>query len=66
MHVKAHIAQRLLIRPELGYNLAVNARSSLDFSWRKIRTTPDMRESLVSLPSRYSANQYSLVYLLRF
>ena len=50
----------------LGYNLAVNAQSSLDCSWRRIRTTPDLRENLVAVPSRYSAHQYSVVYLLRF
>jgi len=50
----------------LGYNLALNAQSSLDFSWRRIRTTPDLRENLISVPSRYTANQYLLVFLLRF
>lgn len=50
----------------LGYNLGVSAQSSLDFSWRRIRTIPDLRGSLITVPSTYIANQYSVVFLLRF
>ncbi len=50
----------------LGYNLGISAQSSLDFAWRRIRTTPDLRGSLITVPSTYIANQYSLVLLVRF
>ena len=50
----------------LGYNVGIGAQSSLDVSWRRIRTAPDLRGALISVPSTYVANQLSVVYLLRF
>ncbi len=50
----------------LGYNLAINADSSLDFSWRRVRATPDSPGVVSSLYSRYVTNQFAVAYLLRF
>lgn len=50
----------------LGYNLGLNAQSSLDFSWRRIRVWPEQAEQLITIPSSYVTNQFSVAYLLRF
>jgi len=50
----------------VGYNLGLGPRDSIDFSWRHIRSTPGLRPSFVTSPRSYTANQLSLVYLMRF
>jgi hypothetical protein len=50
----------------LGYNMGLNARNSLDFSWRMIESKADERPSFATSPSSYIVNQYSLVYLMAF
>jgi hypothetical protein len=51
----------------VGYNRPLGPRDSIDFSWRHARSTPLSRpEFSVSGPFRYDANQYSIVYLMRF
>ncbi|MEK7863707.1 MAG: autotransporter outer membrane beta-barrel domain-containing protein, partial [Chloroflexota bacterium] len=63
----------------LGYNRPLGARDSIDFSWRHAAATPTARGTF-AVPagpygpagtvtvgkSRYTANQYSLAYLMRF
>ena len=56
----------------LGYNLPLGTRDSLDVSWRRAESTslqPPVAGG-TGLGSngapRYTANQYSLVYLMRF
>ena len=51
----------------LGYNMKIGARGSLDFSWRRARSsveyvTPSWGKATLS----YVTNQYSLAYLVRF
>ena len=50
----------------VGYNMGLGPRDSIDFSWRHIRSTPGLRPSFVTSPRNYTANQLSLVYLMRF
>lgn len=50
----------------LGYNWSIGPRDSLDFAWRRIETTPDARPSFAISPKSYIANQYSIIYLMRF
>ena len=55
----------------LGYNLPLGARDALDFSWRRAEATslqpPVSGTGLgASGTPRYTVNQYSLVYLMRF
>ena len=50
----------------LGYNWVIGARDSLDLAWRRIETTPDSRPSFATSPRSYIANQYSIIYLMRF
>ncbi len=50
----------------LGYNWSIGPRDSLDFAWRRIETTPDARPSFAISPRSYTANQYSIIYLMRF
>ena len=51
----------------VGYNRPLGPRDSIDFSWRHARSTPLSRPDFsVSGPFRYDANQYSIVYLMRF
>ncbi len=53
----------------IGYNYPLGPRDSIDFSWRYARSTPT---SQVNNPlyatgnSTYTANQYSIAYLMRF
>lgn len=49
----------------VGYNLGFGPRHSLDLSWRRAKSTPRM-QSGVSGTSSYTADQYSIVYLIRF
>jgi len=51
----------------LGYNLSFGTRDSLDFSWRRARSTPSARPGFNAAgPFRYEVDQFSIVYLLRF
>lgn len=50
----------------LGYNLGLGERHSVDFSWRRILSTPDFRPDFATSPRSYAVDQYSLVYLMRF
>jgi uncharacterized protein YhjY with autotransporter beta-barrel domain len=48
----------------LGYNRPLGPRDSIDFSYRRVQTTPLTRPE--SGPSSYNVNQYSILYLMRF
>lgn len=50
----------------LGYNLGFGPRHSLDLSWRRAKSTPNFRPAFATSPSGYIADQYSVVYLVRF
>jgi outer membrane autotransporter protein len=51
----------------LGYNLSFGTRDSLDFSWRRARSTPDLRPGFSAPgPWHYIVDQLSVVYLMRF
>ena len=50
----------------LGYNLGLGPRHSLDLSWRRAKSTPGFRPAFATSPSSYIADQYSIVYLIRF
>ncbi|MEO8384629.1 MAG: Ig-like domain-containing protein [Betaproteobacteria bacterium] len=50
----------------LGYNLGLGPRHSLDLSWRRAVSTPSFRPSYATSPTSYVADQYSIVYLIRF
>jgi outer membrane autotransporter protein len=57
----------------LGYNRPLGARDSIDFSWRRAQSTslqPPVAAGItlgggIGTP-RYTTNQYSIVYLMRF
>lgn len=46
----------------LGYNLPLGSRDSIDISWRRIEAEPVTSYE----DTRYTVNQYSLSYLIRF
>jgi hypothetical protein len=46
----------------LGYNLAFGSKESLDLSWRRVKSTPDVAAS----PMQYVDKQYTISYLLAF
>ncbi|MCW5593158.1 MAG: autotransporter outer membrane beta-barrel domain-containing protein, partial [Burkholderiales bacterium] len=48
----------------LGYNWPLGPRDSLDFSYRRVRTTP--LDATGPGPSSYDVNQYAILYLMRF
>lgn len=51
----------------LGYNRGVGPRSSIDFSWKRARSSVNyVAPSLSNAALSYLTNQYSLVYLVRF
>lgn len=50
----------------LGYNLGLGPRHSLDLSWRRAQSTPGYRPAFATSPTSYIADQYSIVYLIRF
>lgn len=50
----------------VGYNISLGPRSGLDFSWRRVESTPDLRPSWATSPKSYVANQLFANYLLRF
>jgi uncharacterized protein YhjY with autotransporter beta-barrel domain/cytochrome c553 len=47
----------------LGYNLAFGAKDSVDLSWRRVKSTPDV---ILASPMQYIDNQYTISYLLAF
>lgn len=49
----------------LGYNLPLGPLDGLDFSWRRVESTPSSVPSYVVKKS-YVDNQFSIVYLVRF
>ncbi len=50
----------------LGYNIGYGPRHSLDISWRRAQSTPNSQPSFVSSRMHYIADQYSIIYLIRF
>lgn len=61
----------------LGYNLPLGPRDAIDFSWRRARSTPTGLPNYALAagyglagtptgPSSYTANQFSVSYLMRF
>ncbi len=50
----------------LGYNMGFGPRHSLDISWRRAQSTPSERPISATGPRSYIADQYSIVYLIRF
>ncbi len=53
----------------LGYNYPLGPRDSIDFSWRYARSTATRQVDPQLYPggnSPYTANQYSIAYLMRF
>ena len=51
----------------LGYNLPLGPRDSLDFSGRRAQSTPTVQPTgIYAGAPRYTANQFSLAYLMRF
>ena len=49
----------------LGYNHGFSPNHALDFSWRRIESTPGQKKNY-STSSGYVVNQFSLVYLMSF
>ncbi|MGZ8251177.1 MAG: autotransporter domain-containing protein [Methylophilaceae bacterium] len=50
----------------LGYNLSIGPTDGLDFSWRRVESTPSSVPDYVPRKKSYVDNQYSIVYLVRF
>jgi hypothetical protein len=50
----------------VGYTMGFGPRHALDLSWRRAQSTPDIRPSYATTPKSYIANQYSIIYLIRF
>jgi hypothetical protein len=50
----------------VGYNVGLGARHSLDLSWRRAQSTPSFKPPFPTSASSYIADQYSIVYLVRF
>lgn len=50
----------------LGYNIGFGPRDSIDFSWRRVKSTPVWQPKYATSSSSYVANQYSVVYLVTF
>jgi hypothetical protein len=51
----------------LGYNHAFSGGHSLDFSWRRVRSTPlELRGLATASENSYTTNQFSVAYLARF
>ena len=61
----AYRAEARMLLGTLGYNRPLGPRDSLDFSVRRVQTTPLVRQEN-SGPSSYIVNQYSILYLMRF
>lgn len=50
----------------LGYNLPLEGKRSLDFSWRYARSASDLAPGYDSSPIKYVGNQFSVDYLMGF
>ncbi len=50
----------------LGYNIGFGPRDSIDFSWRRVESTPGLRPAFVTSPKSYIDNQWAITYLVRF
>lgn len=50
----------------LGYNLSLGPKDSLDLSWRWVESTPTLRPAWVTSPRSYVTNQIMANYLMRF
>jgi uncharacterized protein with beta-barrel porin domain len=50
----------------VGFNMGFGPRHALDLSWRRAQSTPDYRPSFAVSPKSYVADQYSIIYLIRF
>lgn len=50
----------------LGYNVGLGPRDSLDVSWRRVQSTPELRPTWATSPTSYVNNQFSISYLMRF
>lgn len=50
----------------LGYNWALGPKSSVDFSWRWVESTPLLRPTWATSARSYVTNQVGLNYLMRF
>ncbi len=50
----------------VGYNMGFGPRHALDLSWRRAQSTPTFRPSYATSAKSYIADQYSIVYLIRF
>ena len=50
----------------VGYNFGLGARDSLDISWRRVESTPQLRPAWATSPSSYVSNLISASYLMRF
>jgi len=54
----------------LGYNVPLGPKDSIDFSWRRAQSTPTAQPApgnyLATSQPSYTANLYSLAYLMRF
>lgn len=50
----------------LGYNVGLGARDSIDISWRRVESTPNVRPAWATSPNSYVTNQLSASYLMRF
>ena len=61
----AYRAEARMLLGTLGYNRPLGPRDSIDFSLRRVQTTPLVLPEN-SGPSSYIVNQYSILYLMRF
>ncbi len=50
----------------IGYNLALGPKTALDFSWRHVESTPDVRPSWATSEKSYVTDQLFATVLLRF
>lgn len=58
--------QGKILLATLGYNLAFGSQRSLDFSWRRVESTPDLNSAYSYVVSSYTTNQLSIAYLTSF
>ncbi|MGE0357667.1 MAG: Ig-like domain-containing protein [Burkholderiales bacterium] len=61
----AYRAEARMLLGTLGYNRPLGPRDSIDFSVRRVQTTPLWRPENSGISS-YIVNQYSILYLMRF
>ena len=50
----------------LGYNIGFGPSHSLDLSWRRAQSAPNSQPSFATQRLNYIADQYSIIYLVRF